>query len=117
MILTTYLNSPGNSIYVTDDYLNLISNHRETILNNTTPTLLNEQEVNLYRHRIHAFLLDKHIPFHYHLAIMVLNNMETEFEFGIARNNILNNQITTIYIPDIDTLDLYAKKLINKAGI
>lgn len=116
MLFETYINEPGNSIYATEEYLNLIRNHREAILSSINPTILNDQEMSFYRHRIHAYLLNKGIKFCYHLPIMALNNIQTEFDFGVATSNILNNNITTIYIPLVETLKDYAKKIQFKSG-
>lgn len=116
MSIIPYLNSAGDPILVSNEYLKLIKDHRSIILANIVPTTLGEKEMGFYRHRFHSFLLDRHISFDYHLAIMLLNNFKSEFDFGKSRYDNGNQNITSVYIPLIETLNDYAKKIRNKSG-
>jgi len=116
MSIIPYLNSANNATLVSNEYLRLIRDHRNIILSNIVPTILDDKEMGFYRHRFHAFLLDRHIGFDYHLAIMLLNNFQSEFDFGRSKSKHNIHDITTVYIPLIETLDEYAKKIQVKSG-
>lgn len=116
MSIIPYMNSAGSADFVSDEYLRIISNHRDIIIADIMPTKLGEKEMGFYRHRFHAYLLDNNIPIQYHLPIMLLNNFQSEFDFGKSRYGNGNNDITTVYIPLIETLDKYVKKIQYKSG-
>lgn len=116
MSILPCMTSAGSADFVSDEYLKIISNHRDMIIANITPTKLGEKEMGFYRHRFHAYLLENNIPFQYHLPIMILNNFQSEFDFGKSRHGTGNQDITTVYIPLIETLDDYVKKIQYKSG-